>query len=451
MNTLFYGSPNYDLIKHIEGINGIKVKFIIGDSQNSKCDIDVSDLIKFNFGPEYKAEISHEAQKFYEKFYNDNFNTFIFQFVRRGLKILDIHEIRNYFVYYYYNFFSIIREKKLDLIIFFSVPHCGVDFILYEISKLINIKIIIMYQTIFPNKYFTIKRVEDLGENLKDLKVIKNEFTDDEIQNFLNHYVKKNNNDLKIHQKKINQVRLNKNFFRELVLKLLIKIGLIYRENELVLNKKYFKNIKKLEVSLSEINKIKKNKKVIFFPLHMQPELTTSILGGVYEDQLVALERLNVFIKKEWIVVVKDHPFQTSYQRNDFFFKRFNNLKNFYFLNTETDTKSIFKIADLVATITGTPGFEALLESKKSIVFGNAWYKNFHGVLHVTKNTSNEEIDSFVNMKYERSKFINDLKLLISSCDNGVIEYDYAELVNNFDHNSNCKQVAENIKRFLNK
>jgi hypothetical protein len=54
-------------------------------------------------------------------------------------------------------------------------------------------------------------------------------------------------------------------------------------------------------------------------------------------------------------------------------------------------------------------------------------------------------------MKYERSKFINDLKLLISSCDNGVIEYDYAELVNNFDHNSNCKQVAENIKRFLNK
>ena len=50
MNTLIYGSPNHDLIESIKNIDDIKVKFVIGNSANYKCNIDISDLIKFNFG-----------------------------------------------------------------------------------------------------------------------------------------------------------------------------------------------------------------------------------------------------------------------------------------------------------------------------------------------------------------------------------------------------------------
>ena len=46
------------------------------------------------------------------------------------------------------------------------------------------------------------------------------------------------------------------------------------------------------------------------------------LLGEKYEDQILVLEKLNSFAKDNWIVVAKENIYQTSYQRDDFFFKR---------------------------------------------------------------------------------------------------------------------------------
>ena len=53
----------------------------------------------------------------------------------------------------------------------------------------------------------------------------------------------------------------------------------------------------------------------------MQPELSTSLLGGQFEDQILALEKLNSFAKNDWVIIAKEARLQTSYQRNDFFLK----------------------------------------------------------------------------------------------------------------------------------
>ena len=146
MNTLILNLPNNDLLEHIKQIKDLNVKFTIHTLENSSGDLDFADLIRFNLDPKIKIEVSQEAQKFYGKFYNKHFDTFVFQYMRRGLKTLDVHEIRDYFVYYYYGLFGIIKEKKIELIIFFSFPHCGPDYIIYEIAKLLNIKTILMHQ-----------------------------------------------------------------------------------------------------------------------------------------------------------------------------------------------------------------------------------------------------------------------------------------------------------------
>ena len=184
--------------------------------------------------------------------------------------------------------------------------------------------------------------------------------------------------------------------------------------------------------------------------MHWQPELSTSILGGNYEDQLIVLERLSVFSKDNWIIVVKENILQRSYQRKDFFFRRLKNLKNVYFVDSKINSKHIIDKADVVATISGTAGFEALLKSKKCMVFGNSWYKSCHGVLVMNSSVSDEEINNFLNVKIDKSKTINDLKSLISSCDQGVVDFDFKNLVENFDNGKNCHQVAINIKNFLN-
>lgn len=33
------------------------------------------------------------------------------------------------------------------------------------------------------------------------------------------------------------------------------------------------------------------NKKYVYFPLHLQPEMTTDAIGGIYRDQILAIER----------------------------------------------------------------------------------------------------------------------------------------------------------------
>ena len=57
-----------------------------------------------------------------------------------------------------------------------------------------------------------------------------------------------------------------------------------FHENEL----SYFEHLAEFEK-----NKINFEEKFVYFPLPMQPEMTTSAIGGEFRDQLLALERLS--------------------------------------------------------------------------------------------------------------------------------------------------------------
>ena len=164
-------------------------------------------------------------------------------------------------------------------------------------------------------------------------------------------------------------------------------------------------------------------KKVIFFH-YMQPELSTSLLGGQFEDQILALEKLNSFAKNDWVIIAKEARLQTSYQRNDFFFKRVSALKNVFFIDKSEDSQKLLELSDITATVTGTIGFESLLVSKKCLIFGHAWYKKIHGSLFISDKTTNSEIDSFIKTKFDKSKFMNNLYSVILTCYDGVVSYD---------------------------
>tara|TARA_B100001250_G_C19795598_1_gene788566 strand:+ start:824 stop:2200 length:1377 start_codon:yes stop_codon:yes gene_type:complete len=455
MKTLIFQPTNIDIYKALKANKKIEIKFSVHEFDNIEKDIDSKDLTKYNFPKEYKFEISEESQKFYEDFYQKNFTIFSYQFVRRGLKLLDIHEIRNHFSYYFHSFFKILKEKKIELIIFFSLPHEGPDFLVYKIAKILNIKTICMHQSIFPNRYFTVKNFEELGYFKNEID-IKADLQNINLENVKNRYLenvklKKNirNERLakKLNVKKIFSIR----FLKDRIIDYLIKFKLIYRENEKQLNKNYLENLKKIEKSKEEIMNLVQNRKIIFFPLHMQPELTTSLLGGTYEDQILVLEKLNSLSKNKWIVVAKENQFQTHYQRNPFFFERLKGLKNVFFLKRTESTEEFLDKSDMIATICGTIGFESLVKSKKCLVFGHAWYKNIHGVLKIENSTSEKQINEFFYDQFDKTKFLNDLKKLLSSSDKGVISDYFEFMVDNFDKNVNCTQVINNLNKFIEK
>jgi hypothetical protein len=446
-NTLVYGCSNEELIAQLNENKIFDIKFLIHSQKNFYKDLDHQELIKYNINKKFESKISEEAQKNYQEFYNSNFNTFAFQFIRRGLKTLDIHEIRNHFAYFYYNFFNIVKEKKIELMIFFSFPHLGADFILYKIAKMLNLKTILLYQTIFPNKYLIYQDISKLGR-IEKVKVKENKFNIQELKEFIRKYIV-NYQSLQKRTFKERKALFKRNTLKNVIIRILIKLRLIFREDQAFLEKKYLYNLEKKQINVSDIDEICKNKKIIFFALHMQPELTTSLLGENYEDQILALEKLSLFAKDEWAIIVKDHPAQTSYQRNDFFFKRLNLLKNVYFIDRKSDTEIMIKRSNLVATITGTIGFEALYFSKKCLIFGNCWYQNFAGIFRVKDKTTGEEINEFINTNIESHKFLRDFNSFLSTCENGVVDSYYKSEVKNFNNEENCKDIINSLSKFI--
>ncbi len=453
MNTLIIGAPDKHVTDKLCNHKFFNVKFLINNLSDHHQDLNIEEIIKSNIDESFKFVISGQDQINYQNFFEKNFNIFSFQFMRRGSKTLDIYELRNYFAYFYYSFFNILKTNKIELIIFFSLPHLGYDLILYELAKMLKIKTILMYPSIIPKKYFMIKDVDDLGyfnNKIKSSKVDNNIIKN--LESLKDNYIQHQNRANLVFRKNTQKIKLDVRFLKKLILKFFIKLKIIYRDDINAQEKRYKFNLNFIEHSLETILKKKQNKKIVFVPLHRQPELSTSLLGGNYEDQILIIERLSIFSKNNWIVIVKENPFQTSFQRDKFFFRRLNYLENVFFADSKINSKSILDISDLTASVAGTIGFETLLQNKKTLVFGNAWYKNCHGVLKVNDKTTDEEILNFANSNIDKSKTLDDLHNIISSCYDGLIHIkDNKHLYENFDHDENSNLIVDNIYEFIQK
>lgn len=120
----------------------------------------------------------------------------------------------------------------------------------------------------------------------------------------------------------------------------------------------------------------------IYFPLHMQPERSTMPAGGVFEDQILVAEILSAALPAGWRLYVKEHASQFWQKRavkqaafrDEAYYRRLRSLANTELIDTRSDSLELIRHASLVATVTGTAGWESLLAGKPCIVFGDPWY-----------------------------------------------------------------------------
>lgn len=120
----------------------------------------------------------------------------------------------------------------------------------------------------------------------------------------------------------------------------------------------------------------------VYFPLHLQPELTSSTLGDQYRDQLKALEALSAWLPQGASLVVKENPKQTYRYRDQAFFDRLQNIPKVVFIGKIGNTYEIMRRARFVATLSGTVGWEAINGGKNTLVFGRPWYLSLPGVYY---------------------------------------------------------------------
>lgn len=346
----------------------------------------------------------------------------------------ELHYYINMFNLLYRFFFGIFEKEKIELVLFSNIPHEGAELLIYEIAKFFNIKTLILTQSLFPNKLFYVDCIEDFGnfntmyqQHSDSCVKIKKQF-------YQNHWY-------------MNNIKTYDFTFWELIKKALqrplkmIKVYHAYLPKYKAV-KKYLKNLKTNSVQVDY------NKKFVYFPLHLQPELTTSALGGIFCDQLLVLEILSELIPDDWIIYVKENPKQTEFMRSDIFFNRLSLLDKVKLTPMTENTFKLIEKSQFVATISGTAAWESINGGKPALVFGKAWFKNFHGIFKYDKDF---KIESLLNYKFDYDILEQELNNLVNKMGDGIIDSDYEATVENYSKEDNIKSVSKLLQELISK
>ena len=128
-------------------------------------------------------------------------------------------------------------------------------------------------------------------------------------------------------------------------------------------------------------DKFKKEKdtEYFYYPLHVEPEATVIYYGDGYDDQPMVITRIAHSLKINQKLVVKEHP----QQRGILLTKQYQDLKkrykNLIYINGNDPQHEIFNAAKCIVSLSGTPGYEALICGKPVILFGQVYYRDCTG------------------------------------------------------------------------
>lgn len=401
-NILLWGWCEPDAIAAIERIKSnasINVAEWIGDNKSLEKSYTNFIYNHPNFEPyiltkDIEKLTSNELIKFLDMFYREKRS--------RGVNVNEqMHIAKNYFRY----FIWLLDNKKIDHVLFSIMPVIGLDYICYLAAKRLNIKTTMCYQSQFPNRFLYCNTIEDFGH----FSEIKEQTTTPAppIQwgykkelFYMKKGVVKNNEKI---SKLWTWVRETFRYGLRTSSKPMRYSGVIENLNQsrdFAFNyKQHATNAEKIDITLN----------YAYFPLHLQPELTTSGLGGAYSDQLDAIEKLSNLIPSDWKVYVKENPKQGHEQRGIEFYRRISTFANVVYISKDVDTYWLMENCRFVATITGTAGWESITGGKPCLYFGLAWYASIPGAIGYKSNLTIDDILSAKVDQFEQSRAFDSL------------------------------------------
>ena len=379
------------------------------------------------------------------------------------------HDHLNVFNGLFDYFHSLLRTNQVDLVLYSRPPHLGADYLLYVIAHHMGIRCVFLYQSLFPRKYFFGHQLEDFGDfdNVPQLheprdfsieRGHKNEwfYMRNVGMSFLVEYIKRTARRLSDTDTRMETLRNllaphkycwfvgaamerrpGTRFFKDLCDIDMRGQALFRYQNE----RRYRRNLRR-----AIVRDVRLGVDYVYFPLHLQPEATTSALGGIYCDQALAIERLSKFIPKNWVIYIKENPKQNSTMRGPWFFARLKAIKNAVFVPTETSSFELTEHCRFVATITGTAGWEAISGGKNTLVFGRAWFKNLPGVFSFDEHSTLREL---IEYKINHTELEASVSRLQARMGDGVIDSGFLEVTPDFDEEVNATVVAASLQKFL--
>ncbi|MBI1220642.1 MAG: hypothetical protein GC186_19080 [Rhodobacteraceae bacterium] len=354
-----------------------------------------------------------------------------------------------------------LLDEKITHCLFFNVPHLSYDTVLFHVAESLGIPSIIVSQSLFPDLYFSMRHPRDLGgfdpasvqaapwpiakgqpPELFYMKGVKQEHEEGgritpravlQLVTFL--------------ATKRPWQAFNPVYIWRLVRRMHKIYGALpkwrdpfarfFHEDELA----YFDHIAGFENQTVDLEG-----DYVYVALQLQPEMTTSALGGRFHDQALAIERIAALAPPRVRILVKENPKQGAYQRGPLFFHRLKRIPAVTFLPSWANTHALTERAAAVATITGTVGWEAICRGKTALIFGKAWYRKFPGVVEYRDDLTWDEI---VAAKPDHTALEAAMGALAARMHRGVIDRHYTQLVPDYDVAANDEKVAKTLLGLL--
>ncbi len=119
--------------------------------------------------------------------------------------------------------------------------------------------------------------------------------------------------------------------------------------------------------------------KYTYFPMHYDPETMTMLYSPFYVDQRIVIKAIARSLPVGMKLYVKDHAPMVGY-RTRTYYKDISKIPNVRLLNPHMNGIETMKGADLITTINGTTGWEAILLNKPTIVFADGFFTDIPGV-----------------------------------------------------------------------
>lgn len=127
----------------------------------------------------------------------------------------------------------------------------------------------------------------------------------------------------------------------------------------------------------------------VLLALHYQPEITTLPIGGAFTDQVEIAHLLSTELPGGWRLLVKEHPTtfkpgsQGNRSRSRAFYEELASIPAVQLVPIDEPSLRLVDSSEVVATVSGTIGWEAVARGTPTFIFGAAWYWGCEGVFAI--------------------------------------------------------------------
>jgi len=325
-------------------------------------------------------------------------------------------------------FEKILEEVEFDNLIIKS-PDQQQSQILNGMCKTKKIKSLTLSNCKFGFRYIISSKTHRLDDFQNTIKKYSDgkEYTINELQVFLKNWAKQRKQmKNKYGESSKQKIKWSSYYLRKVVnkeyQKYWVNFGrtrkkILLNETELEIKKKT--RLKFIDKNLTD--EFDQSIKYVYFPLHFQPERSTLEAAPFYENQIEVINQIARSIPIDFKVVVKEHPMQArNGWREKKYYEKIMDMPNVVLLHPSTNNEKILQNCQMVITIAGTLGLDALFHLKPAIVFSEVIYSELPGVFRVK---SFEDLPKTIENALNFSINIKDLS-----------QYTRCVLDNSFEH-----------------